>query len=133
MVEHRIDHAGLVARIKSMGDIDIFGNADLWRHILALADLIDARPHDRAQHNLDAHQRPAFGQRIVDGLVDLGLMGNHPADNILEKREFRLAHFQIVINLLTDPMGLEFRTNVDHPLLGDVHFIQGLHRRHSCG
>ena len=111
LVEHRVDHAGLVAVDEGMGDIDILRHDHARRHVALAVELVGARAQDRAQHGLDALERPALRQRRVDHRIELALLGHHAADDVAEERGLRRQIF-IALDLAADPMALELRQDV---------------------
>ena len=66
LIEHGIDHAGLLAIDESRSDVDIFRHDDVRRHIAPARKLVGAGAQHRAQHGLDALERPAARQCGVD-------------------------------------------------------------------
>src|SRR6186713_3541145 len=63
LVEHGVHHPGLLPVDESIRNVDIFGDDDAARHVLAMLELIGPCPQHRAQDGLDPLQRPALRQR----------------------------------------------------------------------
>ena len=76
----------VVALDEGGGDVSIFRNDDARRYIAAVVELIGAGAQRRAQYRLDALERPAFRQRLVDQGIELALLAHHAGDDIAEER-----------------------------------------------
>src|SRR5271156_4919605 len=124
-VEHGIDHPALFAPVKGAGDVDIFHDRDARRHVRARSELVIGRAQDRAHQGLDAPQRPSLGERVVETAVDRELIALHARDDVAEEGEF-CGVVLIALDLLTDPMRLEFGENVGQTLVGDLHLVERL-------
>jgi hypothetical protein len=60
LIENGIDHAGFVAFDKGRSDVGVFGHHDAGWNVAAVDELIGAGAQSRAQHRLDALERPTF-------------------------------------------------------------------------
>ena len=127
LVEHRIDHAGLVALDEGGGDVDIFRHHHARRHVAAMVELVGAGAQHRAQHRLDALERPALRQRLVDQRIELALLAHHAADDVAEER--RLGR-QILraLDLAAEPVALELGEDFVQAGAGEIHLVERLHR-----
>ena len=94
-------------------------------HVGAAAQLVIGRAQDRPHQRLDAAQRPAFGERLVEPAVDRRLFAQHARDDVAEEGELRRI-VGVALDLLPDPVRLEFRQDVVQPLLGDLHLVERL-------
>src|SRR5579864_5791585 len=52
LVEYAVDHAGLLAGVEGVRDVDIFVDCDLWRHVSAMRQFVGADAQNSAQHRL---------------------------------------------------------------------------------
>src|SRR5690349_10110349 len=86
LVEHGVDHAGLVLFDEGMRDVDIFGHDHTARHVLAVLQFVGARAQHRAQNRVDPLKRPSLLERIVDQGIELGLIADHAGHHVLEER-----------------------------------------------
>src|SRR4029077_694662 len=82
LIEHGIDHAGFLVVDEGTGDVDIFRHYHAGRHVGAAGELVGAGAQHRAQHRLDALERPAAGQSRIDLRVELALLAHYPADDV---------------------------------------------------
>src|SRR3984893_3106058 len=106
LVEHGVDHAGLVAIDKGVRDIDIFRDHDAAGHILAMLEFIGARAQHRAQVRVDPFQRPALRQRVVNHRIKLGLVAHHAGDDVAKECGFGRQIF-VAFDLASEPMAFE--------------------------
>ena len=132
LIEHRIDHAGLLAIDEGMGDIDIFGDHDAGRHVGLAVELVGAGAQDRAQHGLDALERPAFLQGLVDHRIELALVFDHAADHVAKMRGLRRQIF-LALDLAADPVALELRQRLVDRRRRQIHLVERLHRSQPGG
>ena len=79
-------------------------------------ELIIGRAQDRAHQRLDALQRPALGERVVEAAVDGELILLHARDDVAEEGELG-GVVLIALDLLADPMRLEFGEDVGEALV----------------
>ena len=70
LIQHGIDHSGFILVDEGVGDVDVFGNNHPRRHVVAMTKLIGACAQHCAQDRLDAFERPAFRQRLVDQRIE---------------------------------------------------------------
>ena len=75
--------------------------------VLAI-ELVGAGAQDRAQHGLDPHQRPAFGQHRVDHRIEPALLLDHALHDVAEMRGLGRQVF-LALDLAADPVRLELR------------------------
>ena len=111
LIEHGVDHAGLVAADESGGDIRVFGDDHARRHIVAMDQLIGARPQGRAHHRFDALQRPALRQRFIDQGIKLALFADHSGNDVTEKSCFG-GQILRSFDLTADPVTFKLGENV---------------------
>src|SRR4051812_32331482 len=126
LVEHSVDHAGLLAIDEGVGDVDIFGHDDAARHVLAMFQFVGPCPQHRAQDRFDALQRPALRQRLVDQRIELLLVAHDAGNDVAEERRFR-REICIALDLVAEPVALELRKNVVDAGTTDIHLVQRLH------
>src|SRR6185312_13349690 len=86
LVEHGVDHAGLVAADEGGGDVGVFGDDGARRHVLAMHELVGPGPHRCAQDRLDALQGPRLLQGLVDHRIEHTLLAQHAGDDVAEER-----------------------------------------------
>src|SRR5262245_4420049 len=110
-----------------MRDIDIFGDDDTARHVLAMFELVGTGPQYRTQDRVDPLQRPALRQRLVDQRIKLGLVADHARYDVAEERRFRRQIF-LALDLVAEPVALELGEDVVDPRAADIHLVQRLHR-----
>src|SRR5262249_19290522 len=81
---------------------------------------------------LNALERPAAGERLVDHRIEAALLAHHARDHVAEER--RLGR-QILraFHLAADPVTLELGQNLVQAGAGDVHLIERLHGGEPCG
>src|SRR3569623_298728 len=127
LIEHGVDHAGLVALDEGGGNIGIFGNDGTSWHVAAVRPLIGAGAQGGAQHRLDALERPALLQRFVDLRVKHALLAHHTGDDVPKERRFRRQILR-ALDLAAEPVAFELGENVVEAGAGHVHLIQRLHR-----
>src|SRR5581483_1947200 len=127
LIEHGVDHAGLVFFHKGMRDIDIFGNDDPRRHILTAFQLVGAGPQRRAQHSLDARERPPLRQHAIDHRIEAALLAHDAADDVAEERRFR-GKILLTFHFAADPMALELGEDFVQRRRCHVHLVERLHR-----
>src|SRR3954469_18142014 len=124
-IEHGVHEPRLVLVVEAVRDVDILGDGDARRHVLAEHELVGAGPEDRAQHRFDPLQWPALGQDLVDLAVDGALLGDDARQH--GAKEGALGRLEgDPLDLLPDPVGLEFGERVDHALAGEVHLVERL-------
>ncbi len=126
LIEHGVDHAGLVGVDEGGGDVDIFGHDDPRRHVAPAGKFIGAGAQHRAQHRLDALERPAARQRRVDLRIEPALLAHHAADDVAKERGFRRPVLR-ALDLAAEPMALELGQDLVEPGAGEVHLIERLH------
>ena len=88
--------------------------------------LVGAGAQRRAQHRLDALERPALRQRLVDQRIELALLAHHAGDDVAEER--RLGR-QILraLDLAAEPVAFEFGEDLVEAGAGKVHLVERLH------
>src|SRR3954452_3641438 len=124
-IKQGFDEPRLVLVVEAVRDVDILGDGDARRHVLAEHELVGAGPEDRAQHRFDPLQWPALGQDLVDLAVDGALLGDDARQH--GAKEGALGRLEgDPLDLLPDPVGLEFGEGIDHALAGDVHLVKRL-------
>ena len=127
LVEHRIDHAGLLGLDKGVRDIDIFRDHDAAGHVLAVFEFIGSGAQYRAQGWRRSASGPALGERLVDQRIEFRLVADHAGDDVAEERRFGRQIF-LALDLVAEPMALEFGEDVVDPRACDVHLVERLHR-----
>src|ERR1039457_6294211 len=128
LIEHGIDHAGLVALDEGRRDVGIFRHHHARRHVAAVVELVGASTQRRAQHRLDALERPAFRQRLVDDRVELALLAHHAGHDVAEERGLGRQILR-ALDLAAEPVALEFGEDLVQAGAGEVHLVERLHRR----
>jgi hypothetical protein len=93
-----------------------------------MVKLVGAGAQHRAQDCLDALERPALRQNLVDQRVKRALLAQHAADDVAKERRFR-RQILIALDLASDPMALELRQDVVHAGARDIHLVERLHGR----
>src|SRR5450631_4941735 len=126
LIEHGIDHAGLVALDESRRDVGIFRHHHARWHVAAVVELVAACAQRRAQHRLDALERPAFRQRLVDDRVELALLAHHAGHDVAEERGLRRQILR-ALDLAAEPVALEFGEDLVQAGAGEVHLVERLH------
>src|SRR5882757_7919663 len=126
LVEYRVDHAGLFGFDKGVRDIDIFGDDDAARHVLAVLQFIGARPQHRAQNRVDPLQRPALRQSVIDQGIEFGLVAHHAGHDVAEERGFG-RQILVALDLVAEPVAFELGEDVVDAGAADVHLVQRLH------
>ena len=96
-----------------------------------MTKLVSAGAQHRAQHRLDAFERPAAAQRIVDLRIEPALLADDAADNVAEKGRFRRPVLR-AFNLAAEPMVLELRQDFVQAGADEVHLIKRLHGGEPC-
>src|SRR6476646_9295690 len=128
LIQDRVDHAGLVTIDKGVRDIDIFRYDDAAVHVLAVFEFVGTRTQYRAENGVDALQRPAVCERIVDQRIEFCLVAHHAGHDVAEECRLGGKVF-VALDLASEPMTLELGEDVVEPGAGDVHLIERLHRR----
>src|SRR5258708_12713258 len=85
LIEHGIDHPGLVLVDEGVGDIDVFGDDNTRRNVVAMPELIGACTQHRAQDCFDPFERPSFGEDLVDQRIKATLLAHPPPPPIPKK------------------------------------------------
>src|SRR5580704_307664 len=86
LIEHGVDHAGLVTLYESRRDVGIFRHHHARRHVAAMVEFVTTGAQGGAQHRLDALERPAFRQRLVDDRLELALLAHPARYDVAEER-----------------------------------------------
>ena len=131
LIEHGIDHAGFVVIDEGAGDVDIFRHYHSRRHVGAAGELVGAGAQHRAQHRLDALERPASGQRRVDLRVELALLAHHAADDVAKVGGLRRPVLR-AFDLAAEPVAFEFGHDLVEAGAGKIHLIKRLHGGKPC-
>src|SRR5262245_18007302 len=97
-----------------MGNVDIFRHYHSCRHIGAAGELVGAGAQHRAQHRLDALERPAAAERRVDLWIELGLLAHYAADDVAKVGSLGRAVL-LALDLAAEPMALELGHDVVEP------------------
>ena len=126
LVEHGIDHAGFLRVDEGAGDIDVFRRHHPRRHVAAAGKLVGAGPQHRAQHRLDALERPAARQRGVDLRIEPCLLAHDAADDVAEKCRLRRPILR-ALDIAAEPMAFELGQNLVQAGAGKVHLVERLH------
>ena len=113
--------------VEAVRHVDIFGDDDAGRHVLAAHQLIGAGAQDGAQHRLDARQRPAVGERGVDLLVDRPLILHHAGEEVAEEAHCRPAGTSMPSTSRPIQWASNSRESVADALAGHIHLVERLH------
>ncbi len=132
LVEHGIDHAGFLLVDKGAGNVDIFGRHDARRHVGAAGELVGPGAQHRAQHRLDAFERPAAGQRRVDLRIEPLLLAQNALDDIAKIGRLRRPILH-AFDFAAEPMLFELGHDLVHAGAGEIHLIERLHRGEPGG
>src|SRR5438270_6635211 len=84
-VEQSVYETALALVVKSVGDVDIFGDDRTDRHVGARDQLIGAGAQDRAHRPVEPLQSPAFGQAVADQNFDFRPASVHAVHVIIEE------------------------------------------------
>ena len=84
------------------------------------------RAQHRAQQRLDALERPAAGERLVDQRVEPALIVQHAAHDAAEERGFGRKILR-ALDLAPDPVALELGQDVIQWRRRDIHLVECLH------
>src|SRR5262249_46643204 len=131
-IEHRVDHAGLLALDERIGDADIFGDDDAGRDIGPLVELVGARAQHRAHDRLDALERPSGGERLVDQRIEPTLLRRTAADDLAEERGLG-RKVLLALDLAAEPVALELGQDIVEALARNIHLVERLHGREPRG
>src|SRR5579862_5265932 len=101
-IKYGIDHARFFVRKKSTRYINIFFDDDARRNIFAPHQLISAGTQDRAHHRVDARQRPALFESLVDRSIDRALIFKNAAEHVAKKRDLGVSIVS-ALDLAADP------------------------------
>src|SRR5512145_2725313 len=85
LVEDAVDDFRLLALEEGVGKVDIFGDDDARRNVLAHQHLVSAGAKDGAQDRIDAVEPPAFGEMAVDKRIDAALLAHHALDDVAKE------------------------------------------------
>ena len=107
-------------------DVDIFGHDHARRHVAPARKLVGAGAQYRAQHRLDALERPAARQRGIDLRIEPALLAHDAADDVAKKGRFRRPVLR-AFDLAAEPMALELGQNLVQAGAGEVHLVKRLH------
>ena len=92
----------------------------------AAGEFVGAGAQHRAQHRLDALERPAARERRVDLRIELALLAHHAADDVAEIGGFRRPVLR-AFDLAAEPMAFELGHDVVKAGAGKIHLIKRLH------
>src|SRR5450830_1509240 len=126
LVEHGIDHAGLVAFDKGGRDVGVFRHHHPRRHVAAIIELVGAGAQRGAQHRFDTLERPAFCQRFVDQRVELALLAHHTGDNVAEERRLGWKILRS-LDFAAEPVALELGEDLVQAGAREIHLVERLH------
>ena len=71
-----------------------------------MVELVAAGAQGGAQDRLDALERPAFRQRLVDHRIELALLAHHAGDDVAEERGLGREILR-ALDLAADPVAFE--------------------------
>src|SRR3954454_12052264 len=124
-VEDGIDEPRLVLVVETVGQLDILRDHHAGWHVCAEHELVGAGPEGRAQHGLDALQRPSGSEDRVDLAIHGALLAHDAREYVAEERVLSRLEAD-ALALAPDPEGLELGEGIDHALPGELHLIEGL-------
>jgi hypothetical protein len=125
LVENAVDDLRRFALEEGMCQIDIFGDDDARRHVLAHQHLVGAGAQDGTQDRIDAVEPPAFGEVTIDERVDAALLAHHAFDNVAEELRLSIA-ILVAFNFLPEPVSLELGDYMIEVDGGHVHLVERL-------
>src|ERR1051326_2557986 len=131
-VEHRIDHAGLLAVEKRAGDVDVFRDDDAGGNVAALIELEGAGSQYGAQQRLHALERPPARECAIDQRIEAALLAQEAADDLTKEPGLGRQIFR-TLDLAAEPVALELRQDVVERGRRDIHLVERLHRREPRG
>ena len=99
---------------------------------LPASQFVGAGAQHRAQHGLDAFERPAAGERRVDLRIEAALLAHHAADDVAEIGRFRRPVLH-ALDFAAEPMAFEFGHDVVEAGAGKIHLVKRLHRGEAGG
>src|SRR5689334_16929402 len=124
-VENAVHHLGFLIGKEGMSDVDIFGNGDARRDVVARQDLVGPGAEDGAEDRVDAGETPSFGELFVDQRIDLELLAHHTLDEVAEKGRLGIAILG-PLDLLAQAMLHELGDHLVQIDAGHVHLIERL-------
>src|SRR5512147_806652 len=110
-VENAVHHLGLLIGKEGMSDVDIFGDDDAGRDVVARQDLVGAGAEDGAKDRIDAGEPPPLRELLIDQGIDLELLAHHAFDEVAEECGLGVA-ILAALDLLAQAMRLELGDHV---------------------
>ncbi len=123
---------GFVAFDKGMRHVDIFRYDDACRHVPAVIEFVSSSAQRRAQHGLDALQRPAALQGCIDQRIEPALFPHDAADDVAEESRFG-RQILLPLHLTPDPVAFELRQDFVQRGARHIHLIECLYCRKPRG
>src|SRR5581483_2247289 len=130
MIKYRIDHAGLVGLDKCCSHVGIFRHNHARRHVAAMRELVGSRPERGAQNRVDALERPAFRQCLVDQRIKPALLAHDTGYHVAKEGRFG-RQILCAFDLASDPVAFKLRKNLVKAAACKIHLVEGLHRRQT--
>src|SRR5215471_15657239 len=128
LIEHRVDHPGLVPIDEGVGDVHVLGDDDTRRNILLPIELVGPCAQHRAKDRFNALQRPARGEGTIDQRIEAALLRDDAADKLAKERGLR-RQILFALDFAAEPMALEFGKNLVETRSREIHLVERLHRR----
>jgi hypothetical protein len=127
-VQGGVDEAGLGAFEERLGDLDVFIDGHLGRHVRPAGQLIGASAQDGPQRGVDPLQSPAGRQAPGDGAVDRRLVVDH-APHQFGEEGFVGRGQMLALDVAAEPVVQELAHHGFHAGAGRLHLVEGLDGR----
>ena len=91
-----------------------------------MRELVGAGPQYRAQHRVDALERPAAGERRVDLRIERPLLAHDAGDDVAKERGLGRQILR-ALDLAAEPMAFELGQDLVDAGPGQIHLVERLH------
>src|SRR5690606_7741989 len=130
-VEHTVDASRLVVAKERVREIDMLVDDHAHRDVAAVDEFVGRGPENGPEGNVEPCQLPALGQAGVDPGIEIALLADDAADNVLEVLEVGLAG-QVLEAAYRAACGA-FGQHIGKIGPCDIHLVESLHGTETGG